>query len=211
MDADWLGSSNADQPERYTMNFGFRRRDEPDLAPPRANAKQFHEAHLEDAFSIRLGLSTMDKRLPLTLSLSSTARAIVADADFENFQLAVPEATERRVGRAALVELELANQGAEELVGEVVLADSTFGRSTGKSGQRVDAGRHSATTRAITALSASGRSLRPRKTPFCYSFPVTLHGSISSSLRTPDTTSAWSVSAFRSRSTRMKLAHCDCC
>jgi len=132
IDTDWLGPPDTDQPERYTINFGFRQSGHPDLGPPRPNSKQFHELDLEDQNPVRLGFANLAKHLPLTLNLRAGYRAVVADAGYGKFQLSAPNATNHRVGRAALVDLQFVNQGSADLAGEAVLADSVLRKINGE-------------------------------------------------------------------------------
>jgi hypothetical protein len=132
IDTDWLGPPDDDQAERYTINFGFRRSDEPDLGPPRPNSKRFHELDLAAPGPVRLGFATLAKRLPLGLNLKASSRAVVADADYAKFQLSARDTTDHRVGRAALVDLQFVNQGPAELAGEVVLTDSKLRKINGE-------------------------------------------------------------------------------
>jgi hypothetical protein len=132
IDADWLGPPDDDQAERYTVNLGFRRSDEPDLGPPRPDSKQFHELDPEDRNPVRLGFATLAKHLPLVLNLKASSWAVVADAGYGEFQLSKRDGTGHRVGRAALVDLQLINQGPKELAGEAVLADSILRKINGE-------------------------------------------------------------------------------
>jgi pimeloyl-ACP methyl ester carboxylesterase len=132
IDADWLCPPDDDQAERYTVNFAFRRSDEPDLGPPRPNSKQFHELDFEDQNPVRLGFATLAKHLPLVLNLKASAQAVVADAGYGKFQLSTRDGTGRRVGRAALVDLQFVNRGQEEVAGEAVLADSILRKINGE-------------------------------------------------------------------------------
>ncbi len=132
IDADWLGPPDDEQVGRYTINFGFRRSKDPDLGPPRPNSKQFHELDLEEQNRVRLGFAGIGKHLPLTLSLESSYRAVVANAGYEKFQLAASNSTDHRVGRAATVDLQFVNEGSADVVGELVLADTALRKINGE-------------------------------------------------------------------------------
>lgn len=132
IDADWLGPPDSKQPERYTINFGFRRSGQPDLGPPRPNSKVFKELKTEDEDSVRLSFATLARQLPLTVKIRTDYRAISADASYREFRLAPPNAAGHRVGRAALMDLEFVNQGPLDLAGEAVLADSVLRKINGE-------------------------------------------------------------------------------
>jgi len=132
IDADWLDPPDDDQAERYTINFGFRRSDQPDLSPPQPNSKHFHELDLEHRDSVRLEFANLGKQLPLNLNLRISSWAVVADAGYQKFQLASQNATDHRVGRVALVDLQFVNQGPTDLAGEAVLADSILRKINGE-------------------------------------------------------------------------------
>ncbi|MBC8875598.1 MAG: prolyl oligopeptidase family serine peptidase [Planctomycetes bacterium] len=132
IDTDRLGPPDDEQTERYTINFGFRRSDQPDLGPPQPNSKQFRELDLEHRDPVRLGFVNLAKQLPLNLNLKTSSWAVVANAGYEKFQLAAPNAEGHRVGRAALVDLQFVNQGPTELAGEAVLADSILRKINGE-------------------------------------------------------------------------------
>ena len=132
IDTDRLGPPDDEQTERYTINFGFRQSDQPDLGPPQPNSKQFRELDLEHRDPVRLGFVNLAKQLPLNLNLKTSSWAVVANAGYEKFQLAAPNAEGHRVGRAALVDLQFVNQGPTELAGEAVLADSILRKINGE-------------------------------------------------------------------------------
>lgn len=132
IDTDWLGPPDDDQPERYTINFGFRQSDHPDLGPPRPNSKRFHELDLGGRNPVRLGFGTLAKHLPLSVNLKANCWAVVADAGYGKFELSTRDDAGHRVGRAALVDLQFVNQGSADLAGEAVLADSVLRKINGE-------------------------------------------------------------------------------
>jgi hypothetical protein len=129
---DWLhlgieapGQGVAAKPgERYTLNLGLRRADEPEVALPRRNSKHFLDLAEKVDGSATFSFAKLDKKLPVTVSAAARQHAITADKGFKSFALARADAKENTVGRGVLVTVKLANAGSEDIAVTAILSAS---------------------------------------------------------------------------------------
>lgn len=122
IDAPW--KDTAAQPgDRYTLNLGLRASGEPETAPPRRNSKHFLDLADKGHEPTTFRFAQLDKKLPVTVSVSSTRHAITSGGP-GGARLADGGATENVVGRCLLVRVQLANTGPKDLAVTAVLSAS---------------------------------------------------------------------------------------
>ena len=108
--------------ERYTLALGVRAAGEPDVAPPRKQAKQFLELALQGP-RVSFDFASLDRKLPVTAASAVRGYAVTLDKDGKTYALAAPEAG-GAIGHAVLVETLLANKGRTDVGLTAVLSNT---------------------------------------------------------------------------------------
>jgi hypothetical protein len=132
VEADWLDGEGKTELNRYTINIGLRGIQDPELAAPRANSKQFRELDLKSGQPVSWSLADLDKHLPVVLTADADSRTVLADQDYRSFSLGRSDGTENRVGRAVLLNMQLLNEGDKALTGQLILADTVLRKVNGQ-------------------------------------------------------------------------------
>ncbi len=113
---DWLHVSVPDA----TVHIALHHAGQPKMAPPRANSKAFVELMPREATQ-HLDLSTLSGKLPVAVEISTQMFAIHTSEEQDTFRLMPIEKAGNKVGRLALVQLKLVNQGNVGIEGLAVL------------------------------------------------------------------------------------------
>jgi predicted esterase len=121
LDTLWRrGSSKVN--DRFTLNLGLRLADEPDAAPPRQNAQHFWELGANIGGGPAFSFARLEKRLPVSVTVTSDLYAITADKERKTFLLADAGSKENSIGQCLLVRLRLASDGNREIAATAVLS-----------------------------------------------------------------------------------------
>jgi len=110
--------------ERYTLNLGLRRADEPEATLPRGNSKHFLDLAEKVDESPTFSFAKLGKKLPVTVNIWARQHAVTASNGSKSFALAGTDAKEDLVGRCLLVTLKLANAGPRDIAVTAVLSAS---------------------------------------------------------------------------------------
>lgn len=121
IDTPWQGASGK-RNDRYTLNLGLRRADEPDAAPLRANSKYFLDLGEKLKNPANFDFARLDKQLPVTVSIEAREHVVTADKEYKTFALAAAETNENLVSRCVLINLTLANDGPSDVAVTAVLS-----------------------------------------------------------------------------------------
>jgi len=132
IDLDWLGPADKPEAKRYTIGLGMRRADEPESAPPRPDSKRFGDFDLDGPQPASWSFAKLDKHLPLVVTANALYFTVLTDKEYQAFRLGAADAQSGRVGRAARVDLILANEGTSDLQGHLILADSCLRKVNGE-------------------------------------------------------------------------------
>lgn len=132
VEADWLDGAGTSKLNRYMVNFGLRRTEDPELAAPRANSKQFREFDPKRMAPACWSLEELDRHLPVIVTAKADSRCVLADDDYRSFSLGRSDSPGNRVGRAVVLSLHIANNGDRDLTGQLVLADTVLRKVNGE-------------------------------------------------------------------------------
>ena len=121
IDTPWKGASGK-RNDRYTLNLGLRRADEPDAAPPRANSKHFLDLADNLKNPANFDLASLNKQLPVTVSIEAREHVVTADKEYKTFALAPAETNENVISRCELINLTLANGGPSDVAVTAILS-----------------------------------------------------------------------------------------
>jgi hypothetical protein len=110
--------------DRYTLALGIRAASEPEVAPPRKNAKQFLELALQGP-PVSFDFASLEQKLPVTVASLVTRYAVKVDKEGKTYALVAPEAG-GAVGQAVLIDIQLANRGPTDLAITAVLSDTVM-------------------------------------------------------------------------------------